>query len=194
MSTRKQRIASSLGSFLRQYGRPSDPHNDPNDRWYDRRLEQRVQRLPAEEFDALANGDDLKSARALVEASLSAFLRPERRARVRQLLASASGRTKFRRTLAHFRDWEPACITAVEPRNQTPSEIEALLASLDAPDVCYLLSECDTLDGPELALHGALEAVVGSGCGTVIICTPGRLAFYEGEDPGCRFILRTSAA
>lgn len=85
-------------------------------------------------------------------------------------------------------------MTALAPDRHTPASIEALLAEFGAPPVCYLVSESASLDGAELSLHEALLAVIGSGCGTVIICQPGRLAFYEGEDPERRFVLRATAA
>jgi hypothetical protein len=194
MSKRKQRLASELGSFLRQYARPSDPHSDPNDRDYDRKLEQKVRRLSAEEFAALAYGDDLDAVRRQVEASLVLFLRPERRGRARQLLASAAGRDKFRSALAHFDDWDPDSRIAVPRSEQTPAEIEAALVQFGAPPVCYVMSECAALDAAELSLRGALVGVIGSGCATVIVCQPGRLGFYEGEEPGERYILRSVAA
>jgi hypothetical protein len=194
MSKRKQRLASELGSFLRQYARPSDPHSDPNDRGYDRKLEQKVRRLSAEEFATLAYGDDLETVRRQVEASVVAFLRPDRRARARQLLASARGRDKFRRALAHFDDWDPNTRIAIPSNEQTSAEIEAALVQLGAPPVCYVMSECAEFDAAELSIRSALVDIVGSGCATLIVCTPGRLGFYEGEEPGERYILRSFAA
>jgi hypothetical protein len=38
-------------------------------------------------------------------------------------------------------------------------------------------------------LLAALELVIGSGLGTVISCIPGKLAYYEGELPGDRYVL-----
>jgi hypothetical protein len=34
-----------------------------------------------------------------------------------------------------------------------------------------------------------MSDVVGSSSGTFVSCIPGRLAYFEGEDPGARFIL-----
>ena len=42
-------------------------------------------------------------------------------------------------------------------------------------------------------LGEALDAVVGFGSGALLICVPGYLAFYEGEAPGRRRILRRSS-
>ncbi len=40
-----------------------------------------------------------------------------------------------------------------------------------------------------MLLTDALAAVVGRGFGTILVCIPGSLAYYEGEDPGERYIL-----
>jgi hypothetical protein len=59
VSSRRRRAAGEIGTFLRQYGRSSRKRNgyDPNDRDYDRKLEQAVKRMPAEELDRLMHGD-----------------------------------------------------------------------------------------------------------------------------------------
>ena len=47
-----------MDTFLRQYGRSSRKRSglDPNDRHYDRKFEQMVKRMPADELDRLMNG------------------------------------------------------------------------------------------------------------------------------------------
>jgi hypothetical protein len=54
----KKRIAKELGTFLRQYGRRAQKGQDPNDRTYDREIEQELRRLKPEALDRLINGDD----------------------------------------------------------------------------------------------------------------------------------------
>jgi len=54
----RKRIRRELGSFLDSYGRKAHAGHDPNDRGYDRKLEQRIKRMPAEELDELLNGDE----------------------------------------------------------------------------------------------------------------------------------------
>ena len=41
-----------------------------------------------------------------------------------------------------------------------------------------------------MELRDALGKVVGHGAGSIIWCLDGRLAYYEGEEPGCRYALR----
>jgi hypothetical protein len=44
------------------------------------------------------------------------------------------------------------------------------------------------VDGQEMKLKDALDALIGVGSGTIISCIPGKLAFFESEDS--RLILR----
>jgi len=56
---RKAREAADLQLFVQRYGRMARSRLDPNDRTYDRRIEQRVKRMKAEQLDALLrNGED----------------------------------------------------------------------------------------------------------------------------------------
>lgn len=55
--------------------------------------------------------------------------------------------------------------------------------------MCYAISEDDAFDGMLLSLREALDAIVGSGSGTLLSCIPGRLGYYEEEGPKVRFIL-----
>ena len=126
-------------------------------------------------------------------ASLAAFIAPERRERFLALLGSARGRAKLRAALAHFRDLDPACVRAVPASEHTPAAIGALLRAGGAPEGCYALSEDAELDGRELPLEEALARVVGGGSSTLLSCIPGRLAYYEGEEAGERFVLLRAA-
>jgi hypothetical protein len=54
----KKSIAKELGTFLRQYARRAQKGQDPNDRTYDREIEQELGRLRPEELDRLINGED----------------------------------------------------------------------------------------------------------------------------------------
>ena len=53
----KEAIAKRMGAFLRQYRRRAHPGNDPNDRGYDREIEQYIRRLKPEDLDVLLNGE-----------------------------------------------------------------------------------------------------------------------------------------
>jgi len=58
MAYSKKKIKSSIGSFLKQYRRKSDKHIDPNDRSYDRKLEQIIKKMDPEELSKLMNDDE----------------------------------------------------------------------------------------------------------------------------------------
>lgn len=55
--TRKLVDEAELSEFLRQYSRKAPKRGEPNDRGYDRRLEERIKRMTPEEFDNLLNGE-----------------------------------------------------------------------------------------------------------------------------------------
>ena len=46
-----------MASFVRSAGRKAQPGRDPNDRDYSIELQHALRRMPAEEIDALLNGD-----------------------------------------------------------------------------------------------------------------------------------------
>ena len=129
-----------------------------------------------------------------VEAAIvSAFILPERRARYLGLLETKRGRIKFREQLAHFRDLDPRFATAIPPGQQTARAIGAILRQHGAPGTCTIISESQELDNVVMELSAALSKVVGYGAGCIVSCLEGHLAYYEGEEPGCRFILRRNA-
>lgn len=122
-------------------------------------------------------------------ALIRAFVVQDRRERYLALLGSARGRAKLRAALAHFRDLDPRFARSLPPPDQTPARIAALLRARGAPDECVLLAEDEALDGERRALDEALRDVIGSGMGAFVSCIPGRLAYYEGEDAGERWLL-----
>jgi hypothetical protein len=95
--------------------------------------------------------------------------------------------------LAHFADLDPRFARPIAAAEQTPEAIARLLTHEGAPAVCYCLSEDRTLDERELPLRDALHRVVGAGMGTFLSCVPGRLAYFESEERGARYILVRAA-
>ncbi|HEY2146394.1 MAG TPA: hypothetical protein VGH32_00560 [Pirellulales bacterium] len=53
-------MEADLSLFVKQYARPAQKghRHDPNDRRYDRRIEQIIKRVPPDELDRLMRGDD----------------------------------------------------------------------------------------------------------------------------------------
>jgi hypothetical protein len=124
---------------------------------------------------------------------IRAFVRPQRSSRYLALLGKRDGRVKLRAQLAHFSDLDLRFAEPIAGEDANAAAIERLLRAKGAPASCYCLSESAELDGQELSLAVALEQVVGQGIGTLLSCIPGRLAYYEGEDRGRRFILSRAA-
>jgi hypothetical protein len=127
------------------------------------------------------------------EAIISAFFKPERAARYMALLSKRDGRTKLRAKLAHLTDLDPRFTHPVAGVNVTPEALERLLKAEGAPSVCYCLSENPELDDRDLSLGDALSRVIGYGMGTILSCVPARLAYFEGEGPRERYVLRRAA-
>ena len=120
-------------------------------------------------------------------ATIEAFVVKGRRERCLTLLASERGRAKLRKTLAHFQHLDPRYARRLSPAEQ--NRIGDVLRGAGAPATCYVLSEETDLDGQVMELDEALEGIVGRGMGTFISCIPGRLAYFEGEEPGERYLL-----
>ena len=124
------------------------------------------------------------------EKLFKAFIVPERRGRYLSLLKSAKKRTKLVNRLPHCHDIDPRYSRLVPVHLQTSEEIYSLLAAEGAPQTCHVVSELGDVDGRDMPLLEALDAVVASGMGTLLSCIAGKLAYYEGEDPGERYILQ----
>ena len=84
---------------------------------------------------------------------------------------------------------EQHCVP-VAPSQQEPAGIAALLRTMGGPDACHVVGGGAALDGRDLPLGEALDAVVGKGRGAFLSCLPGRLGFFEFEDIGRRCIVR----
>jgi hypothetical protein len=126
------------------------------------------------------------------ELGLAAFVAARRRARFRASVSSSKARARLRRQLGHFRDFDerfqievPALAADAERR-----WILKTLADGGAPNTCHLLSEDSALDGQSLDLTEAINTVSARGIGTLISCIPGRLGYFEGENPRDRCVLR----
>ena len=123
------------------------------------------------------------------EAFVRAFIVPDKQSRYLDQLASRKRRGLFLDRLNHALDYDPAFATRVPPSQQTAISIEALLRKRGAPDTCHTISSLAEWDGRDLPLREALDLVVGFSIGTVLCCVPSRLAYYEAEDMGERYIL-----
>jgi hypothetical protein len=119
--------------------------------------------------------------------TIRSFVSRQKRARYLEFVANSRTRTKFTHVLAHFRDIDTRYKRPIPPSRQNPREIERILKLKGAFGFCHAITENPDLDGKDISLEEALEAIVGRGMGAILSCIPGRLAFMETEDE--RFIL-----
>jgi len=58
MSNRSKKLEGEIGSFVKQYKRKAHAGYDPNDRRYDREIEEKIKHMTAEELSALMSGEE----------------------------------------------------------------------------------------------------------------------------------------
>jgi hypothetical protein len=84
-------------------------------------------------------------------------------------------------------------LTEIPKPNSDPEEIAKLLKQNGAGYLCYAMSWNGDIDGRHLPLAEALEAAVGYGFPSFILCIPNKLAYFEAEQgfgPPPRFIVK----
>jgi hypothetical protein len=138
-------------------------------------------------LDKIAPSDPSAEEIALV----NAFVVPARRERIIELLLYPKRRRKVLTDLAHFRrNLTSNYLSEIPPATQGAMDIECLLRANGASMRCLVISENPLMDRREMKISEALERTVGSGMGTIISCIPGRLAYFEGEALGERYLLK----
>lgn len=120
------------------------------------------------------------------------FVVSQRRRRYLSLLESHKGRQKLLEALDHFDEFDPQYARLVPADSQTVDHIEALLKRKGALDSCHVTSSNADIDDREMPIREALRQTVGRGSGTIISCIPGKLAYFEGEEPNQRYILEAT--
>ena len=118
---------------------------------------------------------------------LGAFALPRYAERFRALLQSGKGtsRRKAVDALAHFSGWREECAHEVPsfPR-QHPAALEEYLTQEGARSTCYVLSEDPDLDDRRVPLRTALDQLLASGMGSLLVLSPSPMALYLGEEAG----------
>lgn len=120
---------------------------------------------------------------------IKSFVIKDRQERYLNLIATEKGRKKFRTYIGHFKDLNSKCCI---PLNSLQSHIELqdLLKSEGASDVCYVISENSKYDLRTLPIMDATKQLFNSGIAFFLSCIPGKLVYYEGEDANQRVILK----
>jgi len=65
----KSLLSAQLGRFVQQYGRKTTKGSDPNDRSYDRKLEEKIKRLSPEDLSELMSGEDVEPVQPHVKST-----------------------------------------------------------------------------------------------------------------------------
>src|ERR1700722_10123553 len=117
------------------------------------------------------------------------FVIKSRQERYLNLLQTDKGRKKLRSYISHFKDLDKKYCTAAH-KLHSYVELYDLLKLAGAPDTCYIISENSKYDMRSLEILEAGKQLFGSGVSFFLSCIPGQLAYYEGEDPNERFILK----
>jgi hypothetical protein len=118
------------------------------------------------------------------QATIRAFVVPDKQERFLGFLAKPKTRSKFLEQLNYFRyfDRRFAFPLAFKGDSEWVADICRLLQSKGAGRTCWVMSEIKTLDGREVDLQWVIGKVIGTQMGSIFSCVPGKLALYVGED------------
>jgi hypothetical protein len=131
-----------------------------------------------------------KGDNSLEKEIIDNFFLPIRKARYFSLLETSGGRDKIKRKFPHFPDFDPRHLVVLPSGMHKPDHIITLLNERGAKDQCYVWSEGSEFDGMIVGLKEVLPTVVGWEPGTIILCLPGHVGYFEGEGRGCHHILK----
>ena len=112
-----------------------------------------------------------------------------RRQRFLYILKNKKRRRENLKLLAHFDALDPRWSHLIPGESQTAEAIAQVLRKKGAPETCYAISQHSDIDGCFINLSEVLDTIVGYEFGTLLSCVPGRLACFEGEAAGQRFVL-----
>jgi len=123
------------------------------------------------------------------ERIIRGFAPKDKRNRYVSFLSSAKRRRRLIDLLNHEFALDPRYSFKVPKESQNVAGIHAILTSKGAPKECYVMSNISDIDGKTMNLLEALEHVVGVETGSLISCIVEKLAYYESEDWGERYVL-----
>jgi len=89
----------------------------------------------------------------------------------------------------HIHDLDERYAKLIPSNEQSAQSTFRMLKQKGAPDMCYIMSDDSDIDQKEMPLREAIYKVEGSNFGTLVSCIPGKLAYFETEDMGGRYIL-----
>ena len=120
------------------------------------------------------------------KAFIAAFVVSEKRERYEEFLAKPKRRHEILGRFNHFFDFTPARCRQIE--RDSAAALAKNLRSHGAKDIGYVIGGDN--DGETLPLGEAIHNSLGSPCGAVVSCVPGKLALFLREfPPGDVFLL-----
>jgi hypothetical protein len=125
------------------------------------------------------------------EATIRAFVAPNRRARWLEAVQNPKVRGQMTGRLAHDDDFLDQYVQDFRPSGKRDAEVAAIVQEMTrrgAPATCHVISENDDVDGQVLPLLDALDATLGWSA-ALLICLPGKLALHLPEPPSHPVIL-----
>jgi len=126
-------------------------------------------------------------------AFVKGFIASAKQARWAQFLSNTKRRKEILNQLDHNLPYIPELGTEVPGSQDFPAELERLLKAKGAGPTCHVMVNGLKIDGRELPLAEALNAICMHECGAVLSCMPGRLAYYKPESPNRGVILERLA-
>ncbi len=120
--------------------------------------------------------------------AVRAFVASHQKRRFLALLVNERGRAKFLEYLPHSCCLDARFATKIP--TAMPDDVELELRQLGAPEDCYViwLGGSARFNRKRMPLGEALQAVFYHSMGGFISCIPGRLAYFEEEDRGERYL------
>lgn len=117
----------------------------------------------------------------LEEETVRAFMNSRCRERWLLSLDDPKRRRQVTRRLADDKEFKSNRVTEIQRSVHTAGGVFNELRRRGAPEYCHIVSEDPNMDGSGMLLLSALNLVIGSGQGTLLICIAGRLSYHESE-------------
>jgi hypothetical protein len=149
-----------------------------------------VQYFPDIKFDLGRYDYYVVCSRELTETELeiltiNRYFQKDKAKRFVDFVMKDKNRSKFISTLAHTKDLNYSKFQKVE-RNEKAFVLAML--SKQKLGKCYVISENKRIDGQYINPEKALDSTIGYGMGTILVFDDADMVFYEGEDPGNRWV------
>ena len=114
-------------------------------------------------------------------AFVKAFIIKDKQERYSQFLASPKRRREILDRFNHVLDFDPKYAALVPKELRTAEKLTQLLRKRGAAETCHVMADSLAIDGADLPLPEALDQVIAHDFGSVLCCSPGRLAFHKAE-------------